>query len=271
MTVIRKLTDLPAHQPLAMSPKERASLDEATWEAYTAPNYHHLMSTNTLGTWYIGSPRMVQLGRRPSNVGLDPAAISYMAGLSPGEIYGDSSSKMDAFQPDDVEWLELFSHAHQQELGYAFSQDYARLFVDIARRQEASLSPEQVLLSAGFSFEHKIPASSGREATQVYRKPAPKSGEFSVFLSTRSLSMMHQAKSSNYWTNLLNLRLFDEAQDGHLRPIFWSREVINPIAAAAECAVEIVKDWIPGTKAKTTQLPVLRKVTKSRSSPKSSF
>lgn len=240
MTTSLTYANLPAHKHINLSAQERESLPVVDWLGYTAPQYKHLRSTNTLGVWTIGHPRETSSGVP------DPVDISYQMPMEDGETM---RSIMDSRKENSFESLEgwkQWAKISAQEIGYAINQDYAALFVEKALRQPPGLDPEKILLDAGFEFQHEMASSfEGGPPTRVFRKPASKNRFFSVMVSPYALWMTHEKSGSGSWDNLLRASTLTEGGSGDIIPRFISPHVASIVAAAAEMAVYIEQNWTP--------------------------
>lgn len=222
-----------------MTPAERAALPEVEWDAFTAPSHKHLRSVNTLGTWHIGHPM-------ENGGGHEPVELSYQTAVAPGEDPSGFSDKLKTLDDSDPEWWRLMATRHRQEFGRVYNQDYAKVFVERARRAAPGQDPEAILKEAGFAFVHEI--KEGRDsATKVFRKHDDDSF-FSVFISPNSFWLMHEKNGAGHHTNLLSFHTTERASNGDLIPRFFSPEVAEPIAACADMATYFTEHWTPAPK-----------------------
>lgn len=236
--------DFPKHVVLDRTPEQRAALADIQWHGHTAPTYKHLHSVDAIGVWGIGHPSA-------NGSGFEPVKISYSPPMEEGEDYKTLSAKMKTLEAEglgagDIEWNWTFSKMSPVEIGYAYDQDAARAFIDLARRQEPGQDAAQLLIEGGFKLQHTTEARSiGLDATQVFYKDDGNRGNFTVFLSPCSLHMTHEKRGAHSWSNLLRMSTYQESYDGFLMPFLMSPEIANPIAAAAQMSVNLSNEWKP--------------------------
>lgn len=234
-------SDFLPRSTIEMSKEQRQALVEIEWDAFTAPQYQHLRSTNAVGEWHIGHP--------PEH---DPVKISYTAPMSEGEEYEDVFEKMQALKAqglyvEDIEWMAEHYKIAQTEIGYAIDQDAAKAFIELARRHEPGQSSEDVLVGGGFKFDYDLgPRTPGGPSRFVYRKEDERKGGFTVFYSPgHDVHLVHEKNGAKSWENLLRLSLYSEAMNGFLTPHPMSPEIADPLGAACEMAVHLSNTWRP--------------------------
>lgn len=224
---------------LDLSPAERAALPDAEWDAYTAPEYGHLRSINTVGTWFIGHPR------ETSSNDCEPVELKYATPMPEGEDYHSLSKKMEAYSTDDLEWWQTHATHSQQDLGYIYNQDFAKEFVNRSRRLAPGGDPLAMLEQAGFKVEKQVNCHKDNVG-HYCTLDDDKRGQFAVQVTESRIAMTHQKRSSRYWTNLLNVGLGQTSHDEKMWiPRFWSPEVASPLVAAADMALCFVHSWKP--------------------------
>lgn len=244
MTKLLTPKDCPPHQVLQLTPQERANLPDIQWISPTAPRYKHLRSVGAIGKWAIGHPS-------PNMDGFEPVTISYSPPMALGEDYKTLTDKLKVLEAQgltagDMEWDFEFSKMRETELGYAYDQDAARAFIELARRQEPGQDPIKILTDGGFKLEHTIEARSiGMEDTQVFYKEDAKRGHFSVFYSPSHMHLTHEKRGAHSWSNLLRLGMHTQTYDDFFIAHTHSPEIANPMCAALEMAVKISNEWTP--------------------------
>jgi hypothetical protein len=244
MTKLLTPKDCPPHQALQLTAQERADLPDIRWISPTAPKYKHLRSVGAIGKWAIGHPS-------PNRDGFEPVTISYSPPVAEGEDYNALMEKLRALEAQglnagDQEWDFEFSKMSEREIGYAYDQDAARTFIELARRQEPGQDPIKILTEGGFKLEHTIEARSiGMEATQVFYKEDAKRGHFTVFYSPGSMHLTHEKRGASCWSNLLRLGMHTQTYDDFFMAHTLSPEIADPMCAALEMAVKISKEWTP--------------------------
>lgn len=234
-------SDFLPRKVIEMSESERKALPAIEWDPFTAPQYQHLRSKDAVGEWTIGHP--------PKN---DPVDISYAAPMDEGEAYEDVFDKMQALKKRDVyvghiEWMAENQKISPVEIGYAVDQEYAKAFIDLARRHSSEKSFETILEEGGFKFDYDLGARApGSPNRLVYRKDDEKGGSFTVFYTVdQSVHLVHEKKNANGWENLFRFSLYSESQDGFMRPHPISPEIASPLSAACAMAVQMSNDWRP--------------------------
>lgn len=236
------LRDFP-HAPTPMSAAERGALPAVAWQAYTAPRYNHLRSTNTVGTWTIGHARPSTVAGRPP----EPVSVSYQRPFAPGQSYSDVSQAMEGLTVDDPQWWALGAITHARELGYVCDQAYAQRFVELARRQTEAVPVGQSLLDAGFRLaDHTVSDGQGL----VYNRPDGRRGGFTAFVHPTCVWLTHQRRGVTHWDNLFRLEIATQPHDGRgWIPAHWSPEVLSPLSAMAALAEDFVRTWAPTLRA----------------------
>ena len=226
--------------PMVLSDAERHAIAPAHWHAYTAPEYGHLRSTNTLGTWTIGHPR--DNGTNET----EPVDIKYAMPMPAGETYPSLMKIMGEYDTSDELWWRAGSTALMgQDLGYFYNQDYAKDFVDRARMSVPDGDAEAILRRAGF-VQTPRPNSKNNEPTGIFSLKDEFGGEFTVFAKPSSLSMTHSKKSAHRWSNLMSVSMGHQSHDEKTWiPRYWAPDIADPMAAAADMAVHFAQTWRP--------------------------
>lgn len=233
------IADLPAHVARPLSAAERAALPDLDWEEHEPPylpkEYKVVFEHGRLTAPECGGDWLVSAEQRKT----DHVEIKFSLRFpEKKEEFEKMMADMKTFESGSLEWFMSLNQRHQQELGRAGNQRWAKLAIDALRRSGPVEDLDARALEAG--FEYRFTTENGeRSPVRFYHKDLAGGYFLQLVLGPTSASLGYEKDGSGSMDLVVSFYTNGQNQERQWIPRLWPDVVANPATSIGLAVLEV--------------------------------